>query len=377
MKYILPAILSCVIVCGCKYNANNTIIDNNCEVLTFNDSKDLKRISDITSDRRVLFLESNENSLIGSSLRRVIQHDSLLIIMDDMKQVLVFTTDGRHKYTIHNIGQGPGEYIDLADVAVDAKHNELLLLTYTKLLHYSIIDGSYLGKTTDLNTYYEEIVVKDDIAYLLWSTFINNEVSSYTISTINLATGEKIDYLQPNEDFAPNCYYSGAQLNTIGKDEVIMTRKFDSYIYSLNANSLKTKYDIDWGKYAMHPEKGTIYDCSEIYMITFKSHEIYSLSGLQTGDTIMTFITNVPQFYYAYLQTNEVYKTMFVIDSELPLSMIDLFPVNNSDGWVMATFSYSYIEKLANVMKDNEALQNVFARMNEDSNPLCILYKLK
>ncbi|MDE6368041.1 MAG: 6-bladed beta-propeller, partial [Muribaculaceae bacterium] len=379
MKQIVIFALIVVLVLpffGCKHNASMTGYQE-CDTLVSAGVKNLNSIADISSLRQVLITETNDNSLIGRSLKRVIEHDSLLIFVDNMKQVLVFTRDGRHKFTINNVGQGPGEYTNLADAAIDSNGRELLLLTYTHLLRYSLSDGKYLGVAATFETYPYEVVVEDDKAYLLKSTYLNNELEQNAVAVLDLSTGKITEYMKPNEDFAPSQSYNGPALTTIGSDCVVLTRKFDPYIYSLNANSYSAAYKIDWGDDFLMPEPGTVYSSEELFQLSMKTHKVFVVNDVQKGDLIMTFSTNVPRFYYANLNTKEVFSTQLVKDSELPLSTLTLLPITNSDGWVIASFDNMMVEMMAKRNPDNAELQNLAAKLNEDSNPLMIMYKLK
>lgn len=360
---------------GCKQQETSS--DLVCDTLEYAGNVKIKDISEITSGRKIFLAEANENSLIGNTLRRVIQHDSLIVILDNMKQVLAFDADGRHKFTIHNVGQGPGEYLNLADIAVYPGKNELLLLTYTQLLRYSLSDGSYIGKAADFDAYFDEIVVKDDVAYLLRSTYTNNELAQYNVSTFNLRTSAKSDYMPPVEEFAPFCKFGENNLNLFGNGVVAMTRKFDSHIYSLKEDNFEAIFDTDWGTLFLRPESGTHYDSDELSMKTLKSKEVFTLSGLQMGDSIMTFTTNVPQFYYANLNTKEIFSSAMVKDSEFPLFTFSLSPLTGSDGWVFAQFNRMSVEMAAKADSSNEALNDLSAQMDDDANPLIIFYKLK
>ena len=91
----------------------------------------------------------------------------------------------------------------------------------------------------------------------------------------------------------------------------------------------------------------------------------------------MTFSTNGPKVYYANLATKEVFSTMMMMDSELPLSTINLYPVTDSDGWIIAVYNNMVVQMTAKHHTDNAALQSLAAQLDDDANPLMIMYKLK
>lgn len=360
---------------GCHHGAATGAAD--CDTLTYAGTKNLGSIADITVDRHVFIAEVNDNSLIGRTLKRVIGHDSLLIFVDDMQQVLVFTREGKHKFTIHNVGQGPGEYTYLADAAVYDNKNELLLLTYDKLLSYSLADGSFIEEKARFVSYPDEIVIKVDKAYLLESTYLNDKVSDNSVAVVDLSDGKMIEYMEPNEQFAPSVSYNGPALNTFGRDQVVMTRKFDPCIYLLEPDSYAPLYSIDWGDKGAEPEGSKVYTSEELTDLSMKAGKVFVVNDLQRGDSIMTFSTNVPKVFYADLAAKEVYSTMMMKDAELPLSTINLYPVTGSDGWVIAVYNNIVARMTAQRFPDNSALQSIAAQLDDDANPLMIMYKLK
>lgn len=361
---------------GCKHSAG--ISDcYDCDTLTYAGTKNLSSIADITVDRHIIIPEVKDNSLIGRTLKRIIEHDSLLIFVDDMKQVLAFTKDGKHKFTIHNVGQGPGEYTYLTDAAVYANKNELLLLTYDMLLSYSLSDGSFIEVKANFESYPDEVVVNGDRAYLLEATYLNNKVCDNSVAVVDLTTGDMIEYMKPNEQFAPSISYNGPALNSFGGNQVVMTRKFDPYIYLLEPDSYTPIYSINWGNKALRPEADEVYTSEELTELSMKAGKIFVINDLQRGDSIMTFSTNVPKVYYANLATKEVFGTIMMMDSELPLSTIHLYPVTDSDGWIIAVYNNMVVQMTAKHHLDNAALQSLAAQLDDDANQLMIMYKLK
>ena len=78
--------------------------------------------------------ETNEEALINN-IDRVYESNGRYFILDKrMKQVLCYTLSGKHLFTIHAVGNGKGEYVDLFDIAINEAENKLLLLTYPNLI---------------------------------------------------------------------------------------------------------------------------------------------------------------------------------------------------------------------------------------------------
>ena len=89
--------------------------------------------------------ETNEEALINN-IDRVYESNGRYFILDKrMKQVLCYTLSGEHLFTIHAVGNGKGEYVDLFDIAIDEAENKLLLLTYPSQILYYDLEGTYLS----------------------------------------------------------------------------------------------------------------------------------------------------------------------------------------------------------------------------------------
>ena len=76
--------------------------------------------------------ETNEEALINN-IDRVYESNGRYFILDKrMKQVLCYTLSGEHLFTIHAVGNGKGEYVDLFDIAIDEAENKVGRLYYMK-----------------------------------------------------------------------------------------------------------------------------------------------------------------------------------------------------------------------------------------------------
>ena len=117
-------------------------------------------------DSLSLFMpETNEEALINN-IDRVCEFDGRYFILDKrMKQVLCYTLSGKHLFTIHAVGNGKGEYVDLFDIAIDETENKLLLLVYPSQILYYDLEGTYLS-SYPLDDMYLSFAVDNGCIYL-------------------------------------------------------------------------------------------------------------------------------------------------------------------------------------------------------------------
>lgn len=375
----LLSITFCLIISSCshKSSVSDDIVSGAKIKLVFQEGDQPLVIDSIAIRCGHFVPETAENALLGS-IRRVVKYDSLYFMYDDMKQVMAFTETGKHQFTIHNIGEGPGEYTTLWDIAIDYTRKQLVLLVDQKILYYNL-DGTFAGQETTLPDYAHEIIVSRQTEYLTLSTYSNNELSKNSIRTINLNDGTSFDYMKPLYEFAPSCFFSGSTLTSLPDGTVYFTRKFDPNIYTLHEDSYSAEYQIDWGEWEFVPKEGAQYECSDIFKECLMNKKVYAIYNFQRGDSIITFRTNYPGFYYGSLNTKSIYYILQPIDGEFNLPLVNAMPVGGTDGMIMFDLSQFYLEKQLEAIPTygNEKFQEIYGSMSEDSNPLLIFYKLK
>ena len=84
--------------------------------------------STIFKQCHTVFLETNDNSLIRE-INRIYKTEDYIFIFDKLlKKICVFDDQGKYQTKIHNIGQGPQEYISLMDFCLDTEKEQIVLL---------------------------------------------------------------------------------------------------------------------------------------------------------------------------------------------------------------------------------------------------------
>ena len=194
-------------------------------------------------DSLSLFMpETNEEALINN-IDRVYESDGRYFILDKrMKQVLCYTLSGKHLFTIHDVGNGKGEYVDLFDIAIDEAENKLLLLTYPSQILYYDLEGTYLS-SYPLDDMYQSFAVDKGFIYLRNDTYANGVVSDYSLIVINKVMGKQTSLLEPLFETAPFCYVGNYQITNTAS--VFFNRKFDNYIYRITGESIEPLYMVD------------------------------------------------------------------------------------------------------------------------------------
>ena len=116
-----------------------------CRESNTTDTIDIQSFFDHAS---ILCLEETEKSRIGQ-ISKIVMADTLVFIADKRmsRQIFVFNNrSGRFLNTIGRVGHGPGEYIDITDIAVNPEERMVYVLCEKERVCKFDFDGKYLGQ---------------------------------------------------------------------------------------------------------------------------------------------------------------------------------------------------------------------------------------
>lgn len=194
-------------------------------------------------------LETIEGNEIGQ-IDRVLYHKGKYIVSDRLtNRVLVFNEDGKYYAAIEAIGNGPGEYVQISDVAVD-KFEDIIKIQDAmqgKIVSYDL-NGHFVGEIT-LPVFPAPIhfcqVGKEKYAFDFQRCSNDNEWK-YNLS-INSEdfTGEISKYL-PYDEPLDICFSPRITLLDVN-GEVIYIPLYSSTVYTIDSLELKPRYSFDFG----------------------------------------------------------------------------------------------------------------------------------
>ncbi len=127
MKKYLLFLLFCSL-CACKTEPKQQV---DCDTISIETSKITEGFTLNINDSicEFIFLETNEQSLVGEIDKTIIRNDKIFLLDKYVTEsVLVFNHSGKFLYKIANIGRGPGEFSMPNDIIVDEKGNEISIL---------------------------------------------------------------------------------------------------------------------------------------------------------------------------------------------------------------------------------------------------------
>jgi len=107
------------------------------------------KFSEIFTEYSLFFPETTDSSLIGAGIGRIeISDDSrlyLLNLTNSGYNILCFNSNGSFNFCLDRKGDGPGEYSYLGDFFIDRKLNSLVLVVEGGKIMYFTLDGQYLS----------------------------------------------------------------------------------------------------------------------------------------------------------------------------------------------------------------------------------------
>ena len=103
-------------------------------------------LSEIVENIEAVELELTDNSLLNAQrITRILYKDN--IIIKQRNTVMLFDKTGKFIRQIGSIGQGPGEFVGIQDIAVDFENKHLFILAVEgKIICYDF-DGNFIKKS--------------------------------------------------------------------------------------------------------------------------------------------------------------------------------------------------------------------------------------
>src|SRR5690606_7164812 len=124
----LPFVLLMVLLLSCQQQERTN--NNDAEIIQISkkEIRDEIDVGKMVEEVRYVELETTEESLIGN-VSKVIAYKDKIYIKDRFvaSKIYIFDATGRFITTVSRIGKGPGEYMNLYDIAVDTYRKELLV----------------------------------------------------------------------------------------------------------------------------------------------------------------------------------------------------------------------------------------------------------
>ena len=371
---ILFALLS-LIIYGCGYTSTSI---TSCEVLTLSHFGGTLDDSIAFKGWDAIALETNNASLIKSVSRLCLDKDTLIVFDRSMNKIVVFKKDGKHICTIHDIGAGPREYIQISDVCLDRKNKQIILLCDRpyKFMYYTY-SGQFI-KEVKYTDFRSELSMDDNGIIYCYEGIGEEQSTFYVYDNDANLTGElhipSAELKSSDSSGSFQVFHIGKNL-TFGK-EVYFTREFDNSIYVFSNGEVHPKYTIDFQENQMPPKLYEKYKRSLDFIEECRSKKyVYSISEVMENNDKLLFNTNLGICIYDKA-TRELNGYRCIMTDGLGGS-----PLTMNDGEHLAVIYASTLFKmLINTGLEREKtfsdkLLKAYHAINEESNPVLLIYR--
>lgn len=367
----------------------------------FKMSKDPFPMSEIVdaSDVQYIKLETADDALLSLVGRvKVVEDQIFLSDVDYFEYVYQFDINGKFVNRIGKIGQGPGEYKKASGFTVDKNTVYLPIMSCDYVYAYDR-QGSYKRKI-DGTVFTRSIGCQDNFLVLVRSTVCyNQDIFSFIIFDKNgkliYRHKPEVDKDLVNKDRWSLSYQSPPITQT--NDRILLFEAVDNYLYSIKGQHHKPEYKVNMGKYQMPLEYilGNIRSKKEVF-------SYFSLFGIfETSDDILFRFTHGENFFESYIarynkQSKKVdfWKQPEYLgekENDVLYNDIDGGPSyvirNNMDDpnylyvVIYPHMAEMYLEKwrdkTVKYPEKRAELCKLLSQMQEEDNPILVLYKKK
>ncbi len=207
---------------------------------------------------RIIYLETNDSSLISEITQLVVTDENLIIFDSHQKKIFKYNSSGKIINILEKIGLGATEYSEAKDVYVNLERNEYEILDRYEIKKYDIDSENYKGKIrlelSDERIPMQFININNEDVYYIWS---NNPVSL----EVNFFGKKDLDFYHLIKYDAKKGLISKSIRHTYG---ALDTRRFyrsnldsiynlsptmgDNNLYRLSENQLSIKYSFPFSE---------------------------------------------------------------------------------------------------------------------------------
>ncbi|MDR0683343.1 MAG: 6-bladed beta-propeller [Dysgonamonadaceae bacterium] len=363
----------------CNSERNQQITAEN--VIKIDDSELVThyKASDIFEDLTLIPLETHDSCLIGYISKTEITDDAIYTMDVKSKLIFAFNREGKFRFQISNRGQGPNEYIRLADFTVMKNGDVLILDEYRKLIRFRS-DGTHV-KSYRLPFGSDAVESLNDTLLVFNGSGRDDNVIVWDIcKEVTVNSFFEFDIKHARRIFKPLTRY---------RESVYFIRPLSlPMIYNVTSEKLENKWFLDFGKRNTYDDKLVASKIEGVEMFAIPPDAVMIDEFTETDDyVIFSFLCdelNGPSAYFVYYSKktgNKKIVSSELFDDDLTFhKYIPCIMTATSSGQLVYTFTaFMLLENIEKYDKqdDVQVLKNKLKDLNEYDNPVVVLYSLK
>lgn len=267
--------------------------------------------SELFDECRIVELEMTADSYLAGVDRIYLDSLYMYIFDNRLHSVLIFDTEGRFVRKIHDMGRGPGEYVQLSDFAVDSDGHLLLMADIPAKIIVRDKNGVLLEQFP-IDEAYMDLCPFGNYLY-----FINPPTSKTSFSFLNRITNETESIQKAIPNF--NDIYTHGRFMTLTNNIPMVSRRFDKSIYSISIDNKLLKAaevrfeDVEFLSEAEMKEYGV---SSDFFAFCRKNNSVFSIVDCQIINGLWVFNTNLPYCYIYSSVTGNSYVISVLDDQQ-------------------------------------------------------------
>lgn len=325
-------------------------------------------------------LETNDASLIRKIDRLCLDGDTLAVFDRSLKKIVIFGSDGRYIYSIHDVGLGPAEYIQVIDICMDRKNKQVVLLCDrpSKFMYYTY-SGKFI-KEVSYSSFSSAFVINDNMTYCNAGTEKDESVlhvydnSAKLVNEIRIPSAESFKA----DDSSTTHNFSIGNNLTLGKD-AYFTRQFDNSIYVFSEGKVYPKYTIDFQEHQMPSKLNMKYDLPFDFLDECDEKKyIHSITDVMENDNKLLFTTNLGICLYDKV-TKKLNSFRFIKNKGLNGGVSAAMSMNDGEHLAVKYDSESFRRRIDGSRKKkvqiDDNLLKVYNSINDESNPVLLIYQ--
>lgn len=333
----------------------------------------------------IIKLETSTDCLISDITKLEFKDDKIFILDRDGKKMFVFSNKGKYLYNIGELGNGPGEYVDIWDFTFV---NGLLYMYDGSTDKYNIYEknGKFVSYLSNIPLHHA-VLSFGNILYFI-GNYLGSDLGDYNLYRYDINTKNITTYLPYNKKIREESMMWGLKSQVArSKNKSLFTYPRDNILYEADSNGFYPKYKIVFTKYNI-PDEMKDQDGFSLFRYAQKNNLITGLEYFQNSTNYL-----IGYFFHA----NQLKYFVFnKITDELKIA--GMFTVNNMGGLFISNFiinenndfiaiidadsfseiweeSYHHASFLRN--EDKLRIEKLYNSIHLEDNPIIIKFKLK
>ena len=344
------------------------------DIITVNlDERDEISTKDLFSEIQLIPLETTPESLIRNITQIKFFEDRYYIHDYSRSQIFVFDREGHFQFALYEKGNGPGEYLNLTDFAIDTtRRNLVVLCAVSNALFFYDLGGKFIEKKKlpEIAGAYNSLQFqnKDTIAFFTYDY-------DHRLKFYSLSRNEILDEYFPEDIKDVFC-------RGVFPFPHAFRRSLTNTIYSLSGATFTELYRWDFGDLNNDIEKLEFHPNMSKQEIIQYAKDVYSSKSVnyiidsQGQNSRYRYAMVVRQNKYIQLFYNR--KNHDLLQFERTKEGLQLYPIYFGEDFILCTpegglpLNDLFPEKLR-----NEDQQRIIQSHSEQENPVLVKYVFK